>query len=43
VVCILEAMKMENHIAATHEGTVESVEVQAGDVVQGGQTLAMIE
>ena len=42
VVCILEAMKMENHIAATHEGTVEAVEVQAGDVVQGGQTLAMV-
>jgi acetyl-CoA/propionyl-CoA carboxylase biotin carboxyl carrier protein len=42
VVCILEAMKMENHIAATQDGTVGSVEVSPGDVVQGGQTIASI-
>jgi acetyl-CoA/propionyl-CoA carboxylase biotin carboxyl carrier protein len=39
VICILEAMKMENHIAATHEGTVASVAVKAGDVVETGQVL----
>jgi acetyl-CoA/propionyl-CoA carboxylase biotin carboxyl carrier protein len=43
VVCILEAMKMENHIAATQEGTVTSVSVGAGDVVETGQTLVSIE
>ena len=42
VVCILEAMKMENHIAATQDGTVGSVDVSPGDVVQGGQTIATI-
>jgi acetyl-CoA/propionyl-CoA carboxylase biotin carboxyl carrier protein len=42
VICILEAMKMENHIATTQEGAVVSVAVQVGDVVQIGQTLATI-
>jgi acetyl-CoA/propionyl-CoA carboxylase biotin carboxyl carrier protein len=43
VVCILEAMKMENHIAATHDGIVGSVAVQAGDVVDTGQLLVAME
>jgi acetyl-CoA/propionyl-CoA carboxylase biotin carboxyl carrier protein len=43
VVCVLEAMKMENHIAATLDGTVSEVAVKAGDVVQLGQTLMVIE
>jgi acetyl-CoA/propionyl-CoA carboxylase biotin carboxyl carrier protein len=43
VVCVLEAMKMENHIAATLDGTVAEVAVKAGDVVQDGQTLMVIE
>jgi biotin carboxyl carrier protein len=42
-VCVLEAMKMENHIAATLDGTVSGVAVKAGDVVQTGQTLLVIE
>ncbi|HEX2026071.1 MAG TPA: biotin/lipoyl-containing protein, partial [Actinomycetota bacterium] len=43
VVCILEAMKMENHIAATQDGTVAEVAVRAGDVVQIGQTLVSLD
>jgi acetyl-CoA/propionyl-CoA carboxylase biotin carboxyl carrier protein len=43
VVCILEAMKMENHVAATLDGVVAEVAVSAGDVVQIGQTLVAIE
>ncbi|HEY1332019.1 MAG TPA: biotin carboxylase N-terminal domain-containing protein [Actinomycetota bacterium] len=43
IVCILEAMKMENHIPAPLQGTVADVLVKAGDVVQAGQTLAVIE
>ena len=39
VVCILEAMKMENHIASTHEGVVSDVSVKPGDVVDTGQVL----
>jgi len=43
VVCILEAMKMENHIAATQDGVVTSVAVKAGDVVELGQPLVSLE
>jgi acetyl-CoA/propionyl-CoA carboxylase, biotin carboxylase, biotin carboxyl carrier protein len=43
VVCVLEAMKMENHIAATLDGTVSEVAVKTGDIVQTGQTLLVIE
>jgi acetyl-CoA/propionyl-CoA carboxylase biotin carboxyl carrier protein len=43
VVCILEAMKMENHIAAHADGTVTTIEVSAGDVVETGQTLLIVE
>jgi acetyl-CoA/propionyl-CoA carboxylase biotin carboxyl carrier protein len=43
VVCILEAMKMENHIAATHDGVVADVAVRAGDVVQTGQRIVALD
>jgi len=42
-VVILEAMKMENHIAATKDGTVMEVSVAKGDVVETGQPLAVIK
>jgi len=42
-VCILEAMKMENHITATREGKVAEVAVSTGDVVEMGQPLVFIE
>jgi len=42
-VCILEAMKMENHIVATREGKVMEVAVSIGDVVDTGRPLAVIE
>jgi acetyl-CoA/propionyl-CoA carboxylase biotin carboxyl carrier protein len=41
--CILEAMKMENHIVATRDGTVAEVAVSKGDVVETGQALVVIE
>jgi acetyl-CoA/propionyl-CoA carboxylase biotin carboxyl carrier protein len=41
-VCVLEAMKMEQPILASQEGTVESIAVSAGDSVIGGQVLAVI-
>ena len=43
VVCILEAMKMENAIPAPREGTVSELPIEAGQVVQVGQTLAVID
>jgi biotin carboxyl carrier protein len=41
-VAVLEAMKMETHVAAMASGTVEAVKVQAGDVVESGQVVAVI-
>ena len=43
VVCILEAMKMENAIPAPREGVVSELPIQAGQVVQAGDTLAVID
>jgi acetyl-CoA/propionyl-CoA carboxylase biotin carboxyl carrier protein len=38
-IIILEAMKMENHVAAARDGVVEKVSVKPGDVVDPGQVL----
>jgi acetyl-CoA/propionyl-CoA carboxylase biotin carboxyl carrier protein len=43
VVCILEAMKMENHIASTRDGEVTDLPLRVGQVVETGQTLAVID
>ncbi|MGH2724698.1 MAG: acetyl/propionyl/methylcrotonyl-CoA carboxylase subunit alpha [Actinomycetota bacterium] len=43
VVCILEAMKMENHIAATTDGLITAISIKPGDVVDTGQTLVTLE
>jgi acetyl-CoA/propionyl-CoA carboxylase biotin carboxyl carrier protein len=42
VICILEAMKMENHIAAPRDGRVAELPVEAGQVVETNQTIAVI-
>jgi acetyl-CoA/propionyl-CoA carboxylase biotin carboxyl carrier protein len=42
VICVLEAMKMENSILAHAEGKVEEINVQAGQSVEAGATLAKI-
>ena len=39
VVCVLEAMKMENDIPAPQDGTVASIEVTKGSSVQSGDVL----
>ena len=43
VVCILEAMKMENHIASTRDGEVTDLPIRAGQVVETGEILAVID
>jgi acetyl-CoA/propionyl-CoA carboxylase biotin carboxyl carrier protein len=43
VVCILEAMKMENHIASTREGEITNLPIRPGQVVETGQLLAVID
>jgi len=42
-VCVLEAMKMENHVAAEKSGTVTEVRVSSGSSVGAGDILAVIE
>lgn len=42
VVMVLEAMKMENDIVAPQDGTVASINVNKGDTVEAGQTLATL-
>jgi acetyl-CoA/propionyl-CoA carboxylase biotin carboxyl carrier protein len=43
VVCILEAMKMENHIASTREGEITDLPIRPGQVVETGALLAVID
>jgi acetyl-CoA/propionyl-CoA carboxylase, biotin carboxylase, biotin carboxyl carrier protein len=42
-VCVLEAMKMENNIAADKSGTVTEVKVEAGQSVGSGDVVVTIE
>lgn len=42
VIMVLEAMKMENDIVAPQDGTVASINVNKGDTVEAGQTLATL-
>jgi acetyl-CoA/propionyl-CoA carboxylase, biotin carboxylase, biotin carboxyl carrier protein len=43
VICILEAMKMENHVPSNREGEVTDLPIRAGQVVETGQVLAVID
>ncbi len=43
VVCVLEAMKMENDITTERGGTVTAVAIDPGDSVNMGDTLVVIE
>ena len=42
-VCVLEAMKMENHVIAEKPGTIQKIYVNQGDSVGVGDVLASIE
>ena len=42
-VCVLEAMKMENNIAAEKAGTVKEIKVSPGDSVGAGDVVVIIE
>ncbi len=43
VLLVLEAMKMENDILAPGDGTVKSIHVQPGDMVNTGDVMMVIE
>lgn len=40
---VVEAMKMQNELKASHPGRVISVQVQAGDTIGAGDTLVVLE
>ena len=42
-ICLLEAMKMENAVAAEKDGVVKELRVSAGDSVGAGDVVAVIE
>ena len=42
ILCVLEAMKMEQPIMAPKDGVVESINVRVGDSVSGGHLLAVV-
>jgi acetyl-CoA/propionyl-CoA carboxylase, biotin carboxylase, biotin carboxyl carrier protein len=43
VICVVEAMKMENEISAGRDGTVSRLDVGAGETVESGALIAIIE
>ncbi len=43
LICVIEAMKMENEIGAHRAGTVTALKVSEGAAVSSGDTLAVIE
>jgi acetyl-CoA/propionyl-CoA carboxylase biotin carboxyl carrier protein len=42
VICVVEAMKMENEIAAHRAGTVTDISVAPGDAVASGQVICRV-
>jgi acetyl-CoA/propionyl-CoA carboxylase biotin carboxyl carrier protein len=42
VICIVEAMKMENEIAAHRDGVVSELSVAAGQPVKSGQVICVV-
>jgi acetyl-CoA/propionyl-CoA carboxylase biotin carboxyl carrier protein len=43
LICVIEAMKMENEIVSHGEGVVVALNVSAGDQVASGQVICVID
>jgi acetyl-CoA/propionyl-CoA carboxylase biotin carboxyl carrier protein len=43
LICVVEAMKMENEITAPAKGTVEELNVSVGGAVNTGDTIAVVK
>ncbi|MDR1069827.1 MAG: biotin/lipoyl-binding protein [Gracilibacteraceae bacterium] len=43
IVCVLEAMKMEQPVPTPKDGTVKEIKVAVGDKVKAGAVLMVIE
>jgi acetyl-CoA/propionyl-CoA carboxylase biotin carboxyl carrier protein len=42
VLCVVEAMKMENEVRAPHAGVVSELSVAAGEPVASGQVICVL-
>jgi biotin carboxyl carrier protein len=42
VICIVEAMKMENEVHAVRDGVVSQLSVAAGEPVRTGQVICLV-
>jgi len=43
IICVVEAMKMEQTVTAPHNGVVSEIMIAAGDSLHSGQQIAMVE
>ena len=43
LICVIEAMKMENEITAHRSGKVEELKVSEGSAIAAGDTIAVIK
>ena len=43
LICVVEAMKMENEITAPTAGTVEELNVSEGGAIATGDTIAVVK
>ena len=43
LICVVEAMKMENEITAPSAGTVEELNVAEGGAIATGDTIAVVK
>jgi acetyl-CoA/propionyl-CoA carboxylase biotin carboxyl carrier protein len=43
VICVVEAMKMENEITAHRAGVVTGLAIEVGQAVSGGQVVCVVE
>ena len=43
LICVVEAMKMENEITAPAAGTVEELNVSVGGAIDTGDTIAVVK
>ena len=42
VICVVEAMKMENEIAAPHDGVVTELGIASGQGITSGQLICVV-
>jgi acetyl-CoA/propionyl-CoA carboxylase biotin carboxyl carrier protein len=43
IICVVEAMKMEQTVTAPHNGVVSEITIAAGDSLHSGQQIALVE